>query len=353
MYGRHDLEGNGWGAGRGDRGRAPWLWASLRPALYGAAPGRAARGRWKWGDCRDGPGSAVGGRGPPPALGAEGPPGGLDGGVLPGGVPALVRRPGVRLETPRQDPGPRKLRRPRRGPHPRRSRGARRCLLRRRERQLVRPLRRADLHRPRGHRHRPHRPARQRLEKRRVLLGHGQEGELRQRPPRPALRGRRPEPVQGRQGPRGLEAAEESVLVRLRQAVDRHQALLGPLGHGRREVSAEADARPVRAVAVAEGGSAEGLRSTFTSTAGGVMTEEAGAVTGHLELLTRSADEGSVAVLVGYAGADEWYTVSGSPVTRPVGVNSYQAVHEALLVRLTTPGPYEGGNELPVDLLGR
>lgn len=104
---------------------------------------------------------------------------------------------------------------------------------------------------------------------------------------------------------------------------------------------------------MAEGGSAEGLRSTFTSTAGGVMTEEAGAVTGHLELLTRSADEGSVAVLVGYAGADEWYTVSGSPVTRPVGVNSYQAVHEALLVRLTTPGPYEGGNELPVDLLGR
>jgi hypothetical protein len=34
-------------------------------------------------------------------------------------------------------------------------------------------------------------------------------------------------------------------------------------------------------------------------------------------------------------------------------VNDYQAVHEALLVRLTTPGPYEGGNELPVDLLGR
>jgi hypothetical protein len=35
------------------------------------------------------------------------------------------------------------------------------------------------------------------------------------------------------------------------------------------------------------------------------MSEVAGAVTGHLELLTRSADEGSVAVLVGYAGADE------------------------------------------------
>jgi hypothetical protein len=116
MYGRHDLEGNGRGAGCGDRGCASWLRASLRPALYRAAPGRAARGRWKRGDGRDGPG-AVGGRGPPPALGAEGPPCRLDGWVLQGGVPALVRRPGVRLETPRRNAGPRELRRPRRSPH--------------------------------------------------------------------------------------------------------------------------------------------------------------------------------------------------------------------------------------------
>lgn len=95
----------------------------------------------------------------------------------------------------------------------------------------------------------------------------------------------------------------------------------------------------------------EELRSTFTSTAGGVMTEEAGAVTGDLELLTRPADEGSVEVLVGYAGADEYYTVSGSPA--PLEGGDLRASHETLLARLTTPGPYEGGNELPVDLLGR
>jgi hypothetical protein len=83
------------------------------------------------------------------------------------------------------------------------------------------------------------------------------------------------------------------------------------------------------------------------------MTEEAGAVTGDLELLTRPSDEGSVEVLVGYAGADEWYTVSGSPVTKPVGEDDHRAVHEELLAQLTTPGPYEGGNEMPVDLLGR
>ena len=81
------------------------------------------------------------------------------------------------------------------------------------------------------------------------------------------------------------------------------------------------------------------------------MTEEAGAVTGDLELLTRPSDEGRVEVLVGYAGADEWYTVSGSPL--PVEGRALRASHEALLAHLTTPGPYEGDNEMPVDLLGR
>jgi hypothetical protein len=92
------------------------------------------------------------------------------------------------------------------------------------------------------------------------------------------------------------------------------------------------------------------LRSTFSSTAGGVMTEEAGAVTGDLELLTRPGEEGLVEVLVRYAGADEWYMVSGSPV--PADAGDPRVTHETVLARLTTPGPVEGGNELPVDLLG-
>ena len=81
------------------------------------------------------------------------------------------------------------------------------------------------------------------------------------------------------------------------------------------------------------------------------MTEEAGAVTGDLELLTRLSDKGSVEVLVRYAGADEWYTVSGSPAHMSEG--DLRATHEVLLARLMTPGPYEGDNEMPVDLLGR
>ena len=96
----------------------------------------------------------------------------------------------------------------------------------------------------------------------------------------------------------------------------------------------------------------EELRSKFVSTVGGVMTEEAGAVTGDLELLTRPAEAGALEALVRYAGAEEWYTVSGSPLAKPEGGEDPRALHEAVLRRLTTPGPVEDGNEQPVDLSG-
>jgi hypothetical protein len=97
----------------------------------------------------------------------------------------------------------------------------------------------------------------------------------------------------------------------------------------------------------------EELRSTFASTIGGVMTEEAGAITGDLELLTRpgEAGDGGLEVLVRYAGAEEWYTVTGSPVA--AGGGDHRAMHEAVLARLTTPGSVERGNEQPVDLRGQ
>ena len=45
------------------------------------------------------------------------------------------------------------------------------------------------------------------------------------------------------------------------------------------------------------------------------MTEEAGAITGELELLTGvTSDGGGIEVIVRYAGAQDLYTVSGSPV---------------------------------------
>ncbi len=87
---------------------------------------------------------------------------------------------------------------------------------------------------------------------------------------------------------------------------------------------------------------------------GGVMTEEAGAITGELELLTRvTPDGGGIEAMVRYAGAQDLYTVSGSPVYA-VSERSERleprAAHERILEVLTTPGRVESGNEKPVDL---
>ena len=79
------------------------------------------------------------------------------------------------------------------------------------------------------------------------------------------------------------------------------------------------------------------------------MTDEAGAITGELELLTRPVGEG-VEALVRYAGADEWYRVTGAPVSPRGG---HQQTHQSILARLTHPGNAESGNELPVDLQAR
>ena len=91
-----------------------------------------------------------------------------------------------------------------------------------------------------------------------------------------------------------------------------------------------------------------GAGSSFTSTTGGVMTEEAGAVTGELELLCRP-EAGGLRVEVRYAGAEKWYTVSGSPVQiqgNPDDAPGRVARH------LGTPGPVVDGNEQAATLQG-
>ena len=85
------------------------------------------------------------------------------------------------------------------------------------------------------------------------------------------------------------------------------------------------------------------------------MTEEAGAITGELELLTRVTPDGDgIEAMVRYAGAQDLYTVSGSPVhaasAHPDQVE-HRTAHERILEALTTPGRVESGNEMPVDLL--
>jgi hypothetical protein len=92
--------------------------------------------------------------------------------------------------------------------------------------------------------------------------------------------------------------------------------------------------------------------STICSTVGGVMTDEVGAVTGNLEIVTRVAAE-RLDVSVRYAEADEWYTVTGSPVS--LGAANYYTpagLHERVVSYLTKPGPVVDGNEEPVSLEG-
>ena len=97
------------------------------------------------------------------------------------------------------------------------------------------------------------------------------------------------------------------------------------------------------------------LRSTFFSTTGGVMTDEVGAITGELELLTCVTPDGrGIEALVSYAGAQDLYTVTGSPVRTVAELPDqveHRAAHERILETLATPGKIESGNEMPVDLL--
>ena len=88
------------------------------------------------------------------------------------------------------------------------------------------------------------------------------------------------------------------------------------------------------------------------------MTEEVGAITGALELLTRPVPDGrAIEALVRYAGAQDLYTVVGSPlrsVSERPDKMEHQRAHDLILESLTTPGHSEHGkhgNERPVHLL--
>jgi len=88
------------------------------------------------------------------------------------------------------------------------------------------------------------------------------------------------------------------------------------------------------------------LESFFTTTTGGVLTDEVGAITGELALRTRPTNSG-IEAEVRYAGARDRYTITGSPLPT---TDPHHRAHEAILKHLTTPGKLEQGNELPVDL---
>ena len=101
---------------------------------------------------------------------------------------------------------------------------------------------------------------------------------------------------------------------------------------------------------------ADEVRSVVTSTTGGVMTEEVGAVTGDLEVATRPLAVEGTEVKVRYAGAEEWYTVEGGPIefdnASGLAPPKLGELHESVVRHLTAPGMVVEGNERASSLLG-
>ncbi|WP_409484080.1 hypothetical protein [Arsenicicoccus dermatophilus] len=82
--------------------------------------------------------------------------------------------------------------------------------------------------------------------------------------------------------------------------------------------------------------------TTIETPPGGVMTREAGAVTGELELMTEQTPKG-LEVTARYVGAEDVWRLAGSPFT--------DLSHDDLVTRLTEdPGTDEAGNAAVVDL---
>jgi hypothetical protein len=56
-----------------------------------------------------------------------------------------------------------------------------------------------------------------------------------------------------------------------------------------------------------------------TTGPGGAMTTEVGVITGDLTIRTTRQPDGLVHIAVQYTGADDWYTLHGSPLPVPDG----------------------------------
>lgn len=78
------------------------------------------------------------------------------------------------------------------------------------------------------------------------------------------------------------------------------------------------------------------LTSTFHATPDGVMTDDAGVITGDLELHTTVDDDLTLRLAVRYAGAAEWYTLTGSGA-RLHDPRDAATVHDVLTRQLSRP----------------
>ncbi|MFF1415829.1 hypothetical protein ACFVX6_39685 [Streptomyces sp. NPDC058289] len=52
---------------------------------------------------------------------------------------------------------------------------------------------------------------------------------------------------------------------------------------------------------------------------GGAMTDEVGVITGDVTVTSEAGPDGTASVRIQYTGAEEWYTLTGSPAPLPGG----------------------------------
>ncbi|MEU9123210.1 hypothetical protein AB0C96_25655 [Streptomyces sp. NPDC048506] len=78
------------------------------------------------------------------------------------------------------------------------------------------------------------------------------------------------------------------------------------------------------------------LEHDVTAGPGGAMTDEVGVITGDLTLATHTLPDGRAHIAIQYTGAEEWYTLTGSPVPLPGG--GLAALHADVLRRVQRGG---------------
>ncbi|MFF7725036.1 hypothetical protein [Streptomyces sp. NPDC008001] len=69
------------------------------------------------------------------------------------------------------------------------------------------------------------------------------------------------------------------------------------------------------------------------------MTDDVGVITGDLTVATAALPDGRARIDVQYTGAEEWYTLTGSPAAVPE--DGLAALHERVLARIREGGAAE------------
>ncbi|MFI1801254.1 hypothetical protein ACH427_28460 [Streptomyces sp. NPDC020379] len=77
------------------------------------------------------------------------------------------------------------------------------------------------------------------------------------------------------------------------------------------------------------GESGERYAGTVTAGPGGAMTDEVGVITGDVTVVTALRPDGRAVVRIQYLGAEEWYTLAGSPAALPP--DGLRALHDAVV----------------------